>query len=60
MKRKYILISQGIEIYYTTDKKEAERIMNESNKAWYKYRQECYDTGEKPVDNEMFMYEECI
>lgn len=55
---KYVLVSQGIEIYRTTNKEEAEKIMNESNKEWCKYCHKCYDEGEIPADNEVFMYEE--
>lgn len=58
MKKEYVLVSQGIEIYRTIDKEEAEKIMNESNKEWYEYREKCAENGERPADNEIFMYEE--
>lgn len=54
----YVLVSQGIEIGRTTDKKEAEEIMNDGNKEWYKYCEWCSDNDEQPTDNEIFMYEE--
>lgn len=54
----YVLVSQGMEIYRTKDKQEAEQIMNESNEEWHKYCERCYDNDESPVDNEVFMYEE--
>lgn len=56
--KEYVLVSQGIEIYRTTDREQAENLMNAYNKSYYKYRKDCYDRGEKPVDNEIFMYEE--
>ena len=39
----YVLVSQGIEIFRTTCKEEAEKIMNESNKEFYNYKQCCLD-----------------
>lgn len=54
----YVLISQGIEIYRTKDKNEALGIMEQCNKEWYEYCQECYDNHEPCADNEIFMYEE--
>lgn len=54
----YVLVSQGIEIYRTTNKEEAEHMMNEANESWYEYRQECIDRHEAYADNEVFMYEE--
>ena len=54
----YVLVSQGVEIYRTKDKNEALEIMEQGNKEWCKYRQECYDNYEPCVDNEIFMYEE--
>lgn len=58
MGKQYVLVSQGIEIFRTHDKPEAEKIMNESNDEYYIYCQKCYDNNEAPVDNEVFMYEE--
>ena len=58
MAKEYILVSQGIEIYRTTDKVEAERIRDESNEEWFEYKQKCADEGEIPADNEVFIYEE--
>ena len=54
----YVLVSQGIEIYRTKDKQEAEEIMNSENEDWYKYCERCADNDERPADNEIFMYEE--
>lgn len=56
--KEYVLVSQGIEIYRTTNREEAEKIMAESNQKWLDYRQRCYDEGERPADNEVFLYEE--
>ena len=56
----YVLVSQGIEIYRTQDKEEAERMMNESNAEWRAYRQRCIEEYEKPADNEVFLYEEDV
>ena len=56
--KQYVLVSQGIEIYRTTDKEEAERMMNESNAEYYDYLQRCADEGERAADNMVYMYEE--
>ena len=56
--KEYVLVSQGIEIYRTTDKVEAESIMNVENEDWLKYVQRCVDNDEPYADNEIFMYEE--
>lgn len=58
MAKEYVLVSQGIEIYRTTDKDEAETMLNESNKSWREYVERCIEEGERPADNEVFMYEE--
>ena len=58
MAKEFVLVSQGIEIYRTTDKEEAETMMNESNKSWHDYVERCIKEGERPADNEVFMYEE--
>ena len=39
----YVLVSQGIEIYRTKDKQEAEEIMNSETEDWYKYCERCAD-----------------
>lgn len=57
---KYVLVSQGVEIFRSDDKKEAEIIMHNSNQKFYKYRQKCLDSGKDYVDNEVFMYEEVV
>ena len=56
--KQYVLVSQGIEIYRTTDKEEAERMMNESNAKHYEYLQRCADEGERPADNMVYMHVE--
>lgn len=58
MEKQYVLVSQGIEIYRTANKEEAEQMMNESNADWNEYRQRCIEEGEGPADNEVFMFEE--
>lgn len=58
MSKEYVLVSQGIEIYRTTDKDEAIKMMNESNKSWRKYVERCIENWERPADNEVFMFEE--
>lgn len=60
MNKQYVLVSQGIEIFRTENKLEAESIMNESNEEWYRYCQQCYDNNEAPADNEVEMCEEDI
>ena len=57
--KEYVLVSQGIEIYRTKDKADAEATMQENNEAYEKYLEKCAREGEyNPVDNEIFMYEE--
>lgn len=56
--KQYVLVSQGIEIYRTTDKLEAEKIMLEANENFEKYRQKCADNMECCADNEVFLCEE--
>lgn len=56
--KKYVLVSQGIEIYRTTNKEEAEYIMNTGNNDYYAYLAECIDNHEPFFDNEIFMFEE--
>ena len=56
--KEYVLVSQGIEIYRTTDKIEAETMMNKSNEEYYEYTQRCADNYEQCADNEVEMYEE--
>ena len=47
MSKEYVLVSQGIEIYRTTDKDEAETMMNESNKRWREYVERCTRKGRR-------------
>lgn len=54
----YVLVSQGVEIYRTTDEDEAKSIQAESNDAWKKYVNQCLENGDVPADNEVFLYEE--
>lgn len=54
----YVLVSQGVVIYRTPDKKEAFSMMCKSNKEWREYRMRCIEAGERPADNEVFMFEE--
>lgn len=56
--KEYVLVSQGIEIYRTKDKEEAENIMKCENESFYNYVQECLDNGETYADNEIEIYEE--
>ena len=56
----YVLVSQGVEIYRTPDESEAREIMKKSNDDWRKYCQKCYDRGEVPADNEVFLDEEDV
>lgn len=58
MAKEYVLVSQGIEIYRTINQEEAEKMMNESNERWRRYVNECIENGDRPADNEVFMYEE--
>ena len=54
----YVLVSQGIEIFRTTCKEEAERIMKESNSEYYDFKQWCADNHEYCPNTEVLMYEE--
>lgn len=56
----YVLVSQGIEIYRTKDKDEAEKMTEESNEEWNKYCSHCIENNEPYADNEVFIYEEEI
>lgn len=58
MAKEYVLVSQGIEIYRTTDKEEAVKMMDESNRTWREYVARCIEEWERPADNEVFLYEE--
>lgn len=60
MAKDYVLVSQGIEIFRTKDKEEAERIMNKSNEDWWHYVQKCIENGGIPADNEVFLCEEDV
>ena len=54
----YVLVSQGIEVFRTDNKSEAEKILIDCNTKWYEYCQKCYENNERAADNEMFLYEE--
>ena len=56
--KKYVLVSQGILIFETYDKTEAEQIMNINNDEWVIHKQKCLDNKEPYADNEVLMYEE--
>lgn len=60
MSKQYVLVSQGIEIFRTDCKEEAESIMNAENEEWYEYVQSCLDEYEPYSDNEIFMCEEYV
>lgn len=49
----YVLVSQGIKIYETPFKEEAELMCRKSNEDYEKYRQECMDHNEPYADNEV-------
>ena len=56
--KEYVLVSQGIKIYRTTDKIEAETMMKELNYEWEDYAIRCGEELENCADSEVFMYEE--
>lgn len=56
----YVLVSQGIEIYRTKNKDEAQEMMDKSNKDWREYVERCIEEGDRPADNEVFLEEEDI
>ena len=56
----YVLVSQGIEIYRTKDKDEAQKMMDKSNEDWREYVERCIEEGDRPADNEVFLEEEDI
>ena len=53
---KYVLVSQGIQIWETLDKEAAEKYKDAENEDWLEYCQDCYDNYERPADNEIFLY----
>lgn len=57
---KYVLVSQGVKVFETYNKEEAERIKEAANSRYYKYLQKCFDTGVESADNEVFLYEEGV
>lgn len=54
----YVLVSQGIVIYRTDNKAEAEALLKDWNEEDREYLQWCYDNGKRAADNEVSMYEE--
>ena len=54
----YVLVSQGIVIYRTDNKAEAEALLKDWNEEDREDLQWCYDNGERAADNEVSMYEE--
>lgn len=55
---KYVLVSQGIEIGRFKHREEAEAVMNAENEEYYKYEQECIDSGEDYADTEVSLFVE--
>lgn len=47
----YVLVSQGVEIYRTKDKDEAQEMMDKNNKDWREYVERCIEEGDRPADN---------
>lgn len=60
MATQYVLVSQGIEIYRTSNRDEAVEQRDVSNEEWYEYVQRCLDNNEPYADNEVFLYEEIV
>lgn len=58
--KEYVLVSQGMEIYRTKYKDEAQEMMDKSNKDWREYVERCIEEGDRPADNEVFLEEEDI
>lgn len=57
---KYVLVSQGIKIYETYNKQEAEDYIERENAEWYKYCEQCAENNEPRANNEVFLEEEEI
>lgn len=55
---KYVLVSQWVKIFETSNKAEAEKIMKEWNDKRNEYVERCMDNFEDYADNEIFLYEE--
>ena len=53
----FVLVSQGIEIYRTENKEEAERVAIQGNTKYADYLQECEANGERVADNFIFLYD---
>ena len=58
--KQYVLVSQGIELFRTFNKQEAEEYRDRENANWYDYRRKCAENFEFCADNKVFMYEEDI
>jgi len=58
MAKEYVLVSQGIEIYRTTNREEAVKMQEESNKDWREYVERCIEEYEPYADNKVYLYEE--
>lgn len=52
----YVLVSQGVAIYWFYTKEEALKEAEESNKHLLKYKQYCLDHGEPYADNAVYVY----
>ena len=58
--KQYVLVSQGIELFRTFNKQEAEEYRDRENTDWYDYREKCAENFEPCADNEVFIYEEDV
>ena len=58
--KQYVLVSQGIELFRTFNKQEAEEYRDRENTDWDNYKEKCAENFEPCADNEVFMYEEDI
>ena len=54
----YVLVSQGIELFRTYDKEEAEEYRDFENVAWLEYVEKCIANFEPYTNNKVFIYEE--
>ena len=55
---KYVLVSQGIKLFDTLDKEEAEEFTRVSNISWNKYVKRCLKKKIPYADNEVFLFTE--
>lgn len=57
---KYNIISQGIKVYETLDKEEAEKMVEENNREVGEFNQKQRDNGDETFDNYFYISEEII